>query len=314
MLSSAASIRAVAMHGRLGNQLFQFAALRSITPADEPVLVQCLQAGAEPLDDALHPGSFRRLTARESLWLRQLPVIPPARRYLAGLDRRIPRTGFGRLIEAREYREPCQGSFDPGFSEARAPVLYKGFFQHEDYFLHHAELIEGSFRPPSGRCRDLVRAAQQEVGRARSPVAVVVRAGLDYERLGWALPLSWYQEAARMSMELVSNPAFVIFSDIPLAADALAAALLPVAPTTSLARATAVDQLHAIGAMDHAIVSSSSFAWWGAWLGDLRSSFSTERCVIAPDPWIRAGLATAPRRWHLLDAEMGMSRSQPQGE
>jgi hypothetical protein len=34
---------------------------------------------------------------------------------------------------------------------------------------------------------------------------------------------------------------------------------------------------------DHAILANSSFAWWGAWIGDQRGE--RERSVIAPAGW-----------------------------
>lgn len=40
------------------------------------------------------------------------------------------------------------------------------------------------------------------------------------------------------------------------------------------------DKIRLMSACDHAIISNSTFAWWGAWLNP-----SPQRTVIAPDPW-----------------------------
>ena len=66
----------------------------------------------------------------------------------------------------------------------------------------------------------------------------------------------------------------------------------------ALTRLDPITQLHLIAVMDHAVVSTSSFSWWGAWLGDHRSGFDEDRVVVAPDPWIRPALdGTPPTRW-----------------
>jgi hypothetical protein len=44
-----------------------------------------------------------------------------------------------------------------------------------------------------------------------------------------------------------------------------------------------IHQLEWLSECEHAIVPDSSFAWWGAWLGDRRGD--PGRLVIAPSEW-----------------------------
>jgi hypothetical protein len=50
---------------------------------------------------------------------------------------------------------------------------------------------------------------------------------------------------------------------------------------------------------DHAVIANSSFAWWGAWLGEHRHP-STDRVVVAPAEYV--GGDRVPDRWHTVPA------------
>ena len=45
-----------------------------------------------------------------------------------------------------------------------------------------------------------------------------------------------------------------------------------------------ITQLSAMARCDHAIIANSSFAWWGAWLGDQLAS-GPHRTVVAPEEY-----------------------------
>jgi hypothetical protein len=55
-------------------------------------------------------------------------------------------------------------------------------------------------------------------------------------------------------------------------------------------------QLALLGACDHSVIANSSFAWWGAWLGD-RQERPTRRLVLAPEQYHRFGEDIIPERW-----------------
>ena len=301
----------MATHGRLGNQLFQFAALRALLPEGVPVPVYELQASATPLAEALRSGSYRTIAVREALRLRVPPAPPgPSRRVIAGLHRRVTNGRGPAWLAANTWAEPRGGGYDPTFAEAETPVLYVGFFQDESYFGRPRMRWRVRFRPQATTGSSAEAAASAALGR-RTTVAVIVRAGPDYERIGWGLPFSWYRQAAQVAASVLGEVGFTVFSDVPLAAEAFASALRDLGPAISLARCSAVDQLHLIAAADHAIVSSSSFAWWGAWLGDHRRGFAAERRVWVPDVWALPGLILPPNGgpdWRSHRVQVGSRR------
>lgn len=130
---------------------------------------------------------------------------------------------------------------------------------------------------------------------------MVVRAGLDYQELGWLLPFAWYRRAAELVANRLGETSFVVFSDVVLAAEATAHALSDIGPAASAAELDPISQLHLIASMDHAVIADSSFAWWGAWLGDYRAGFGSERIVVAPDRWGTFDFGgIPPERWARL--------------
>jgi hypothetical protein len=196
------------------------------------------------------------------------------------------------------FQERLFARFDPEVVEQRSPVLYNGYFQHEDYFLHAADAIAADIADSPADPAQFVH------DRAGASVALSIRAGADYQHLGWAIPLDWYLRAARCVAEQHSRPEFVVFSDVVAAADEAVDALRHYGPAVSAADLDARSQLHVMAALDHAIIAPSSFAWWGAWLGDHRHGFAASRTVIAPSPWVKAAFDETPsRRWSRLPVE-----------
>jgi hypothetical protein len=288
-------LRAVTLRGRLGNQLFLFSLLRAM--GDRPVLVDDLRSSALPLRETLVPGAIRRLSNREVLSLRQPPRIHRGRSRLITQVERHPENAVSRWLRALEYREQQPGAFDPAVRTRRAPVLFNGYFQDERYFADAADAVVSDFRPAPPAVADFLGGLDRRLGAHGPTMAVVVRAGADYQVLGWVLPPAWYRDAVELAAERVGHPRFVVFSDVPRAAEAMAATLRDVGPATSAACLDPVSQLHLIGRLNNAVICDSSFAWWGAWLGDYWAGFSPDRLVVVPDPWLPGDLAATPGRW-----------------
>lgn len=294
------ALLAVRLRGRLGNNLFQYALGRALT-AEGPVVVDDLYTSHQPLVDALRPGEVRLLTPAEALALRQPPRMRRGRRRVVlEMDRaRLPEP-VGGWLRARRRREREQGVFDPTVLDLRPPALLEGYFQHERYFATVADRVAAAFRPPASEVSDVLDGFRRTTGEGQT-VAVVVRAGSDYEEAGWVQPLDWYRRAAELVADSVGRPRFAVFSDVPLAAESLAEALGGVGPGTPLVRLDPLTQLHLIASMDHAVVSATSFGWWGAWMGDQRRGFPDDRLVVVPDPWLMPALHDVPAaRWKRL--------------
>ncbi len=272
--------------------------LRALQPDGGPVLVETVAAEDLPLRSALRSGQFRRLTPGESLRLSRPPSLSGrSRRNLSGALRRVPGGGYSGPLGRCIYREEAEGVFDPGVASVQGNVLYSGFFQNEGYFTDRSSVIVDSMVPVSGAASDHLRRVAA-LGADES-VAVVVRAGLDYVRLGWTVPLEWYLAAVEQVLLTVPNPSFVVFSDVPFAADALASLLRPYGPAHAVIELEPVQQLQVMAHADHLVTAATSFGWWGAWLGDALRGFD-DRVVVVPDPWAIPGRQTPSERWTRL--------------
>ena len=122
-----------------------------------------------------------------------------------------------------------------------------------------------SHRPPPPRSISSISSTRASADPGADTVAVSIRAGGDYQTLGWAIEPRWYHQAAATIADRLGAARFVVVSDVPSAADAAAARLADLGPAISAAHLDAAAQLHVIAALDHAVVAPSSFAWWGAW-------------------------------------------------
>lgn len=289
-------IVAVSLHGRLGNNLFEYALGRVRTPSG-PVPVDDLWRPSDWLSDALKPGLIRPLSPREMVYFRRLPRLPRGRTALArALGMLTPENVLAQWLVDREYRECIPGRVEPDALTVPGPILLNGLFQNEGYFISIADRLVGDLRPPSREAQDRIASLRKDVGRPT--VAVVVRAGTDYQNLGWSRPLRWYLDAAQEVLRHVGSATFAVFSDVSLAAESIAMCLAQFGPAEPVTGYSSIDQLHIVAALDHAVLADSTFAWWGGWLGDHRVGFSSQRIVLVPAPWISVDLnEIAPARW-----------------
>jgi hypothetical protein len=132
-------------------------------------------------------------------------------------------------------------------------------------------------------------------------VAVVIRAGPDYDFLGRTLPASWYERATASVRNDIGPIETVVFSDINTVRELAVPLLSEFGPSWAPSGLGVVDQLNLIAACDHAVIGPSSFAWWGAWLGEFRGTLNSERLIVAPDPWVDPiYTSTVPGRWRRL--------------
>lgn len=326
------SLVAAVLMGNLGNQLFQFAAVKGLQEdADEPAALDTrLHATwGRPLERVLRPGSFRELTSRELLALRQTPRVPVGQRKLVKLrdclvrtpPHRMEQEGFGaaathlersawkvgafiprRWATTFQFEEQDRIGFDARSRSIVPPVLIRGFFQSEEYFANRKEHVLGALQPPNERSLDIFR--KLEAGRIdpQHLVAVSYRAGPDYR--DWALPWSYFRKAAELATNTLGDASFVVFGDTPANSERIVSELSDYGPTTSLVSEDPVTQFGLMQLLPHVVVCNSTFAWWGAWLGDVRRDLDPSRMVMAPSPWIFRHDSIVPARWSTITREL----------
>jgi hypothetical protein len=173
--------------------------------------------------------------------------------------------------------EDDAGRYDEQILSMNLPTLLLGWFQSDRYFRHVADEVVQRLRLP-------------QVMLARPPqsppiVALSFRRG-DYVRMGWELPFSYYEKALALMTSEVPDATFLVFSDDPEFARLATDWASRYGPATNAYDFSdgALEQLVLASECDHAVIANSSFAWWGAWLGDQRGGSGT-RLVIAPEAY-----------------------------
>jgi len=241
------------LHGRLGNQMFQYAAARGLAARRGTGVV---------LDSrgAVHRGEGV-LTRVFDLPVEAPSDLPPARHesalayYLWRLGRRAPR-----------FRREAGLGYNPGIERWDDPCYLHGYWQSEQYFAHIADQIRADFTfPDFANAQNAEMAARIASGLA---ISLHVRRG-DYLTLGahTVCDQRYYEAAlARVTQGLPGDPTVYVFSDDPdWARDNLP---LPCARVVVDFNGPETDyeDMRLMSLCDHNIIGNSSFSWWAAWL------------------------------------------------
>jgi len=283
----------VELSGRLGNQLFQFASGLAIARAAGADLRFTSRRVAAP--DLLLPrligDAYVEATTRELLRAGQLAVRIPPQPVWASIVYHAARAGR----RARGHTPPSAsfwhdtGRFRPGVFDLDLPIHVQGHLQSERYFAAYADDVRRAIHFPR---------SEASLPTGTPTVAMSFRRG-DYNALGWALPLAYYDDAIALVHERVGDATFVLFGDDTAFLELVAAHISSrgaVVDGLSLG-SDPVEQLHLMSRCDHCVIANSSFAWWGAWIGD-RDHTDAARLVVAPAEY--AGPDRLPPRWTTL--------------
>ena len=258
--------------GRLGNQLFQYSAMRSfMTDEQRLILVDFddLAATFTGIDAEL-----RSTRSTRDRW--RLRAVHRARHLIGsplGLVVQDPSTHL------------------PAWSEPGSVATVRGYYQR-DHDGHDRHIGALAFRPEVTAAAD--RFLRERLGAtANDPLAFVhVRRG-DYlthavghkpSGLGWVdggtpvvLPAVWYRERMDELRDTLAGVQFVLVGDDPTWANKELAG-----HDTVTSDLDAAADLALLARCDAGILSASSFAWWGAWFARQHSDGS----FLAPLHWL----------------------------
>lgn len=264
----------VSMSGGLGNQMFQYAAARSLA----------LKSGSELCLDL----AFYDPRRHRSYELGVFPlaphrlIAPPAGWFFARLRRAVsPALAQIHSNGTGHYREPHY-HYDPAFESLKPPVHIRGYFQSPRYFADHAPNLRVELAPPEPWDQESREIARQMQGQEAA--AVHIRRG-DYvsnpkTNRQYFLCDSDYYTAAMAAVP--ADTCFFVFSDdIPWAK-----AHLP--PSRRIVfvggdhRRPALADLWLMARARHHIIANSTLSWWGAWLAGPGTGVT-----IAPARWFK---------------------------
>ncbi len=269
--------------GGLGNQLFQYAALRyyarryraQMRIAVDPAWNAFCNGDPRPclLQHFLIPALMRERSLSDRIIFTDKPWLKAAS---APWKRAL---GVQVFIEQPEHRysflrdlplEPCVKALYIG-----------GYWQNHRLVEEVADdlRLDLTFREPAqGKNLEVL----EQISRSRNPVSLHIRRGdstLPVEGKV-VLPMEYYFDAISMIKDRLVDPTFFVFSDdIPFVRESLPRDLGMVLVQHNN-DFSAHEDLRLMSSCRHHIIANSTFSWWGAWLNP-----RPEKIVIAPRHW-----------------------------
>jgi hypothetical protein len=267
------------IEGGLGNQLFQYAAARSLADHLGCDLALDLRGLAKSGDRQFQLNLYHiRANIARSEILSSLPSWRPSRwgRIRSSLAQTMPALFSYPAFWSRTF------AFDARFEHISQPVYLVGYWQSEKYFAWNRECLLNDLRlmdpvSPASPMLDLIRSTRS--------VALHIRRG-DYvsnasaAKFHGLCDITYYQRAVDALKSRFSDIQIFVFSDEP----DWALANLRLGVTTHIVNENPPEKgyldLELMRECQHHVIANSSFSWWGAW-----------RCN-KPDQ-----IVYAPRRW-----------------
>jgi hypothetical protein len=262
--------------GGLGNQLFQYAAARSLAEQHNTI-VKLDITGFK--DYQLRNFDLRALGLPFEFATNDEIVKWKAKNSFQRIQSYLTPYGWRRF-----YKQPYF-HYDTRFNKLGDNVYLQGFFQSEQYFLPIKSIVRKEYSIAEPLIQK-VKALGTEL-KEQPSVALHIRRG-DYKneetlRYHGIVPTTYYQQAVQLVQSRIKNPQFYIFSDdAQWVKDNLK--LEQATIVSGALSQTHFEDLYLMSQCRHNIIANSSFSWWGAWLND-----HPEKIVIAPQKWFNEG-------------------------
>ena len=286
------------IEGGLGNQLFQYAAARSLADRLGCELMLDLRGLAENGDRPYQLDLYKtRCSIADTAVLETLPPWRSSRsgRMRSTIAQYMPGVYAYPVFWARDF------SYDARFERIRRPVFMVGYWQTEKYFAWNRPRLLQDIQllcPLDGGHPVL-----QHI-RSRNSVALHIRRG-DYVTNPAAADfhgtcdMQYYAAAVAAIRKHHSDIELFIFSDEPEWARLNLKFDVPTHVVDVHSPEKGYLDLELMRHCRHHIIANSSFSWWGAWLCE-----SATQQVFAPQRWFRdQGTNTSdviPSRWHTV--------------
>lgn len=268
------------LHGRLGNQMFQYAAARALAQRLQvPVAVD------SRLAERRGEGVLTRVFDLPLTNPVQLPPLKQDAPLRYALWRGL---GPAMGLSPRFQRERGLG-YNPEFETWQDGSYLHGYWQSARYFAQISDLIRADFTFPdfsNSQNRDMAARIQQ--GNA---VSLHVRRG-DYVALSaHVLCDQTYYEAALTPIlqRLPRDPTIYVFSDDPDWAKANLSLPCTKVVVDFNGPETDFEDMRLMSLCEHNIIGNSSFSWWAAWL-----NANSQKRVAGPANWFGDAKLTNP--------------------
>lgn len=277
--------------GGLGNQMFQYAAGRSLAE-----LAKCeLKIDVSGFQNyALHNGyelNIFNINAGIASSKDISSLVNKQSRLMSFIYRKLHIKKSKNLVESGF-------AFNANFFNVSSSVYIDGYWQSYKYF----ELIDSQLRQEftfkSPIC-GLNLQLSKKISSTNS-VSVHVRRG-DYvtnkqtNSVHGVCSVDYYHAAIHVIVENVENPVLFVFSDDIAWVKNNLTFYSPVVFVDHNTGKQSYNDMYLMSLCKHHIIANSSFSWWGAWLGS-----NPTKLVIAPKKWFTNDAVTVdliPETW-----------------
>jgi hypothetical protein len=268
----------VLLSGGLGNQMFQYAAAKSLAirlntslSVDLYALMKKTQATVRPYElEIFNTGDVSGTSSAKAKFVTKArPFIQKHRLF-------FQKCGI--------FTDTYAILYQPVFETIKGNIIMSGYFQNEKYFKDIAETIRQNFsfrNPLTGKNAE---AARQMAGK--QSVSIHIRRG-DYlnanARSNFVIPdKTYYESAIKYITNQIEDPEFYIFSeDFEWIRENINIER-PVAFIDWNKGKDSYRDMQLMSLCKHNIIANSSFSWWAAWLNS-----NINKTVIAPGQWFR---------------------------
>ena len=274
---------ATTIWGGLGNQMFVYAMARAMSLRNQTEMTFNLHHGFDT-DYQFHRNlELGNLNVKwgktNKLATFDYKGASPIRFISRNIGRNVLSPGY------KFYREEEPAHFQKELvCERHKNVYLEGYWQSEkyfsdfkDYIRHDFEIITPIRETVKDELSDMLRETENLVfiGIRRYQECKTTRPGMVLEE-------DYYNKAIKIMESKVANPKFVVFTQQPEWAKAHIVAKSPVIyASPKEGDLSTIEDLFLMRHCRHAIISNSSFYWWGAWLIDYN-----DRVVICPQNFL----------------------------
>lgn len=268
----------IGYNGRLGNQLFQYAALYSIASKTGFTAAISAENLKIKLDGCLDIGTQKWISYKLNLY-----------DYFPNLS--IPLET--KIVAPYSYKQKHTG-YDDGVTQILDGTDLEGYFQSEKYFKDYSSIIkkEFQFKPELiSECKKIFNENMSGMPKYTIPLqnikyglAVSIhlrRTDFLSNPINYVLDADYFQNAIEILYEKFDafTKFFVFSDDIPYCKE-----MFGDSQDFYYSQGTEISDLCLMSMCDHFITSNSTLSWWGAWLGD-----NPNKIVITPSKWFNDG-------------------------
>lgn len=165
-------------------------------------------------------------------------------------------------------------------------IYLEGYWQCEDYFKDYEQVIRNDFELKTQLPERVYKEFSSIKDDSRILVFVGIRRYQECNEItpGLLLDEVYYNKAIEIMESKIPNIKFVVFTQEQEWAKAHIKSKSPlVFATFKEGELSAVADMYLMTQCDHAIISNSTFYWWGAWL---QNTNPNEHIVISPNNFI----------------------------